>query len=108
MSKDHLFKPGNDGMGGGRPVGAKNRLTSKFLEELCKDFEEFGAGAIRVVRVEKPDVYIRCVASLIPKEFALSDAKLSELGDEEIAGLLATVRDLKARAAEESADELLH
>jgi hypothetical protein len=109
MSNKKLFQPGNDGHGGGRPPGSRGRLTSKFIEALCSDFEEHGIGAIRVCRVEKPDVYIRCIASIIPKELAIADAKLGDLGDEEIASLLATVRELKSRAAEESAEhEQLH
>jgi 2,3-bisphosphoglycerate-independent phosphoglycerate mutase len=76
---------------------------------MAKDFEAHGEGVIRVVRVEKPDVYLRCIASIIPKEFAVTDAKIGELGDEEIASLLATVRELKEKAQAEAAnDESIH
>jgi hypothetical protein len=93
---DGKFLPGH-GVTGGRVAGSRNRLTGAFLEALAQDFEQGGAAAIKIVRIEEPATYLRVIASLLPKEFAISDAKLSELGDEEIASLLATVRELKAQ-----------
>jgi hypothetical protein len=98
------FLPNNDG-GSGRPIGSRNRLTSKFLYELAQDFEEYGASAIKICRVEQPVRYLQIVASIVPKEFAVTDAKISELGDEEIATLLATVRELKDKAQAEADDD---
>jgi hypothetical protein len=105
--KDKYFQKGvsNEGNGGGRPAGARNRLSTAFLMAMAKDFEVHGEAAIRVVRTEKPDVYLRCIASIIPKEFAIQDAKIGELGDEEIAGLLATVRELMKNKAQAEADD---
>jgi hypothetical protein len=68
------FLPNNDG-GSGRPIGSRNRLTSKFLYELAQDFEEYGASAIKICRVEQPVRYLQIVASIVPKEFAVTDAK---------------------------------
>jgi len=67
--KDKYFQRGisNDGNGGGRPAGARNRLSTAFLLAMAKDFAAHGEGVIRVVRTEKPDVYLRCIASIIPK-----------------------------------------
>jgi hypothetical protein len=90
MSK---FLPGNTS--GGRPVGSRNRVTSHFLNVLCKDFEENGEAVVKICRIEKPVEYLKIVASLLPKEFAV-DTKLGELSDEEVAQLLAQVRELRA------------
>jgi hypothetical protein len=35
---------------------------------LASDFTDHGKAAIRKVRQEKPDIYIRVVASILPKE----------------------------------------
>src|SRR6476660_5179711 len=62
------FKPGQSGNPKVRPKGARNRLGTQFLEALEADFNQFGPQAIALVRETKPDVYIRVVAGLLPKE----------------------------------------
>jgi hypothetical protein len=76
MSKDTQFKPGNPG-GPGRPLGSKNRLSEYFLFELADHFEEHGREAIERVCQDSPGEYLRIIASLTPKDFALeiSDTK---------------------------------
>jgi len=62
------FKPGHSGNPNGRPKGARNRLGTQFLEALEADFNQFGAQAIALVREKKPEIYMRVVADLLPKE----------------------------------------
>jgi Family of unknown function (DUF5681) len=62
------FKPGQSGNPMGRPKGARNRLGTQFLEALEADFNQFGPQAIAQVREKKPEVYVRVVADLLPKE----------------------------------------
>jgi len=62
------FKPGQSGNTKGRPKGARNRLGTQFLEALETDFNKYGAQAIALVREKKPEVYMRVVADLLPKE----------------------------------------
>jgi Family of unknown function (DUF5681) len=62
------FKPGQSGNPKGRPKGARNRLGTQFLEALEADFKQHGSQAIALVREKKPEVYIRVVADLLPKE----------------------------------------
>jgi hypothetical protein len=101
--KTNRFLPGNSG----RPAGARNRLTSQLLNVLCKDFEENGEAVVKITRIERPVEYLKIVASLLPKEFAVSDAKLGDLSDDEIAQLLAQVRELRASAGSPTADSAL-
>jgi len=88
---EHQFKPGNLANPGGKPVGARNRLQGDFLRELSEDFAENGKTAIIQCRTEKPDVYIKVVASLMPKELEIK-RPLEELSDDELASLVDVLR----------------
>ena len=68
LRKLRPFNPGQSGNPRGRPKGARNRLSTQFLEALEADFNEHGAEAIEQVRQKKPEVYIKVVADLLPKE----------------------------------------
>src|SRR6476660_6756571 len=62
------FKRGQSGNPKGRPKGSRNRLGTQFLEALESDFNKVGLQAIAQVREKKPEVYIKVVADLLPKE----------------------------------------
>ena len=78
-----LFQPGQPKQGG-RARGVKNRLSHAFMTALVDDFEQHGAEAIRICRVEKPNEYVRVVASLMPKELEISHNTLMEIPDTEL------------------------
>jgi hypothetical protein len=61
-------RPAKKGNPKGRPKGARNRLSTQFLEALEADFNQFGIQAIALVRERKPETYMRVVADLLPKE----------------------------------------
>jgi hypothetical protein len=93
-----------DGMpAGGRRAGARNKLSTKFLEALAADFEEGGADAIKLCRIESPEKYIQIVASILPKELDVTHNQLGELDDDELAALLQHVRELRAQPVIEQA-----
>jgi hypothetical protein len=54
--------------GPGRAKGSRNRLASDFLAAFADDFEKHGAAVIAKVRDEKPDVYLRVAADLLPRD----------------------------------------
>jgi hypothetical protein len=56
---------------GGRPKGARDRHSRNFLESFANDFEQHGAAVIAQVRAEKPDVYLRVAADLLPRQAEL-------------------------------------
>jgi hypothetical protein len=69
------------GTGGpGRKPGSRNKLAGDFVRAMAEDFAENGAEAIRRVRDEKPDVYVRVCADLLPREFTV-DATIDVLHD---------------------------
>ncbi len=59
----HRFAPGE----GGRPKGARNLLQGSFIRALADDFAQHGAAIIARCRDEKPDQYLRVIASVLPK-----------------------------------------
>jgi hypothetical protein len=69
---------------GGRVKGSRNRISVALLEAIAADFEEHGAGIIAVVRVEKPAEYLKIVASLLPKEFEITETQLMQIPDNEL------------------------
>jgi len=62
------FITGN--IGGGRKPGSRNKLGEAFIEALNADFEQHGEAVIAAVRIEKPDQYLKVIASILPREIA--------------------------------------
>ncbi len=83
MSEDRdgkgRFLTGNNG--GGRPKGARSKLGEVFLKELLADFVEHGAKAIIDVREDKPDQYLKVVASILPKEIEPGEETVNILAE---------------------------
>jgi hypothetical protein len=69
---------------GGRPVGARNKLGEAFIQALHDSFNEHGPETIEQVRTEKPDQYLKVIASLLPKDVNLSVNNEIEMTDDEL------------------------
>ena len=67
-TKNHLWKPGQSGNPMGRPKGAKNKVSEKFLENLQDNWEKHGVNALEKPAVNDPMQYVKMVASLVPRE----------------------------------------
>lgn len=103
MSVEDLkpYKAGETGNPGGKPVGARNRLTKYFLNALADDFEAHGKDAIRECRETKPEAYIKAIAALCPKEIEVK-RPLEEMNADE---LLNAVRALESFLATQPSQE---
>jgi hypothetical protein len=77
---EHQFKPGNPG----RPKGARNKLGEAFLEAMHDDFEAHGVAAIIKVREEKPDQYLKVIASILPKDLNVNINQMDDLTDDQL------------------------
>jgi len=66
--KGRPFKKGEIANPGGRPLGAKNKLSEDFVAALAADFERYGLYPIVRTRNKDPGGYLRVIASIIPKE----------------------------------------
>lgn len=65
------FEKGNQ-LGKGRPPGARQKLSEKFLGDIIEHWKSNGAAALRTACAEEPMEYIKMVASMLPKEATLN------------------------------------
>lgn len=82
------FITGNSG--GGRPKGARNRLTDTFLATVAEDFAEHGKEALTRLREADPATYLRLVGAMVPPSLVLdreSRIDYSEMTRDEISNL---------------------
>jgi predicted nuclease of restriction endonuclease-like RecB superfamily len=77
---------------GGRRAGSRNRLSNDFIDALAKEFAEHGNEAMRLCRVERPIEFLKLVASIIPKEFEITDSRLKDIPDDELDALIEIAR----------------
>ena len=63
----HKFAVGNK-YGKGRKLGSKVKLSESFLSGIAADFARHGPEVIQYVGQNDPSVYLRIVASIVPKE----------------------------------------
>lgn len=83
------FPMGMSGNPGGKPIGARNRIQGDFMREIAEDFAQHGKDAIQRCRDEKPEVYLRAIASMMPKEIHDSRALEDLTEDELVTGIAA-------------------
>lgn len=76
------FVSGN--IGGGRPKGSRNKLGEAFIEALHNDFNEHGVATIEAVRLEKPDQYLKVIASILPKDLNVNINQMDDLTDDQL------------------------
>jgi hypothetical protein len=66
------WKPGQCGNPNGRPMGSRQRITDKFINDLADHYEREGHKAIERVLEENPVAYLQIVCRLLPKDVSLT------------------------------------
>ena len=85
--KPFQFRPGVSGNPAGKPKGARDRLGQTVIRDLLADFEEHGKTVIEEVRKKRPEAYLACVVSLLPKQKQELQSPFGDLSDEELVEL---------------------
>ena len=75
----------------GRPKGSRNKLSEAFLAAMYADWESNGEAVIQTVRRDRPEVYLKIVASLLPAHLNVKASEIDELTDEQLNQQLAAV-----------------
>ena len=97
------WKPGQSGNPGGRPMGARSKLSEKFILALHEDFVEFGPNVVAKVRKERPDVYLKVIASILPRELHMKNESIFDgMPDEQIDEIIGSVRRILATRSPDS------
>ena len=65
-SSDTQFKKGNKSKG--RPRGARNKLTNKYIKDLHEIYLEGGKDKLRETLQGRSEGFIKLVAALVPKD----------------------------------------
>jgi hypothetical protein len=68
----------------GRVKGSRNRLSERFIADLQAEWEQHGPSTLRIARIERPVEFCKMVASILPKEFEISDTRMKDLSDDEL------------------------
>ena len=76
------FLTGNSG--GGRPKGSRNQLGEAFVADLYADWQANGADTIARVREERPQDYLKVVASILPKDVNLNVSRFDHMTEAEL------------------------
>lgn len=84
INPDVQFKPGQSGNPAGRPKGSRNKLGEAFIQAMYDDFQEHGADVIDKVRLEKPDQYLKVVASILPQQLNVRVSEFDDLSEEQL------------------------
>lgn len=92
------FKPGQSGNPAGRPKGARSKLGEEFLQDMLADWAANGKAVIEAVRADKPEQYLKVVASILPKEMNLRVNDFDDLTDDQLARQLASIATQLANA----------
>jgi hypothetical protein len=90
----HLWGPGQSGNPAGRPKGSRNRLSEDFIADLHESWQTHGKTAIERCVAEKPDVYLKIVAGLLPKDLNLKVSNLNDLTDEQLLNKLKNLTEM--------------
>jgi hypothetical protein len=94
------WKPGESGNPKGRPIGARSRLSEKFILALHDDFTEHGSAVIEKVRIKQPGIYLKVIASLLPREWHVKNEPLFDgMTNEQLDEIIGSVRRILATRA---------
>ena len=72
--------------------GEGSPLGSSFLGAVRTDFAQHGSEVIARIRDEKPEAYLKLVASVLPKDLSAATGGVDDLSDEQIIDRIRSLR----------------
>lgn len=84
LREDLKWKPGQSGNPKGRPKGSRNKLGEAFLEDMMASWQKHGTEAIERVIEERPQDYLKVIASILPKELNVNLSPIEQMNDDEL------------------------
>jgi len=105
------WKKGQSGNPAGRTKGSRNELSETFIDDILTDWKEHGKDAMKKTREDNPGIYLKVVASLIPKDINIKHTLVEELNnltDEQIKDRLEQLRQPDSTSAGVPADQRTH
>src|SRR5437763_10766286 len=88
----------------GRLRGSRNRLSEEVICALLRDFRKHGEKAIAKVRRDHPGIYLKVLASLIPRQDKLEHTNtIKTMTDEELESAIAFLHEMMVAQAVGSA-----
>jgi hypothetical protein len=91
------WQHGQSGNPKGRPIGSRNKLNEKFILALHDDFAKHGPAVIEKVRETRPEIYLKVIASILPRELHFRTANAFDgISDEELNESLESIRRVLA------------
>lgn len=65
-------------------ASGRGRLGGAFADAVQADFEVHGAAVVARIREEKPESYLKLVASILPKDLGAAAGGMDDLSDEQL------------------------
>ena len=87
------FLPGQSGNPKGRVRGSRNKLGEAFFDDLYAEWQAHGPEVITKVREERPEVFLKVVASTLPKDLNVNVDPYEDVTDEELTQMILRLKD---------------
>jgi hypothetical protein len=86
------FISGQSGNPAGRPRGSRHKLSEAFIAGLCADWIAHGGPLLAQVRKLRPDVYLKVISSMLPKELESNPSPFDRFSDQELEEMIELVQ----------------
>ncbi len=71
----------------GRPIfrwSPSNKYGEQFFKDFLADWEQHGPQVIVKMRNERPDLYLKVAAAIVPKELHITSKGVADMSDEDV------------------------